>query len=139
MTSESGPPRSGSSLLINLENKLLPDAPLPGAEAGSVRPHAIMISPARKFSCLSMPSAEIWEQSNPGGSPLRSMEPRAGLYFCCAFPIPAGDATLPRPKGVAARSARDRPVVMINRPIKTRRLKKAELADDFFFMVLSEV
>src|SRR5215472_8307338 len=61
------------------------------------------------------------------------MEPRAGLY--CAVPIPAGaDA---RPKGAAARSARDRPVVMINRPIKTRRLKKAELADDFFFMVFN--
>jgi hypothetical protein len=28
---------------------------------------------------------------------------------------------------------------MIKRPIKTRRLKKAELADDFFFMVLEAV
>jgi hypothetical protein len=28
---------------------------------------------------------------------------------------------------------------MMNRPIKTRRLKKAELADDFFFMILLDV
>src|SRR6266481_4731612 len=31
-------------------------------------PHAIMIAPARKFSCLSIPSSLIREQSNPTGT-----------------------------------------------------------------------
>src|SRR4029453_11872265 len=34
----------------------------------SIAPQAIMIAPARKFSCLSMPSPSILEQSNPTGT-----------------------------------------------------------------------
>ena len=46
----------GSNFWINLENALLPDVPPAGAESPS-RPQAFMMSPARKFSCLSMPKA----------------------------------------------------------------------------------
>ncbi|PYK51121.1 MAG: hypothetical protein DME51_04020 [Verrucomicrobia bacterium] len=62
---------------------------------------------------------------------LRSIELVSGEYFCCAFETVL---LAPRPNGLAANSARERPVVMINRPIKTRRLKKADREEDFFFI-----
>lgn len=59
----------------------------------------------------------------------------ARLYFCCAFTKlePDPDDT-PEPN-----SAREMPARIIEAPIKTRRLKKADCEADFFFMVLEEV
>ena len=52
------------------------------------------------------------------------------LCFCCACAEPAVIAeNAPRPA-----SARKTPARTINRPIKTRRLKKADREADFFFM-----
>ena len=53
-----------------------------------------------------------------------------GAFFCCACAMLAVSAeNVPRPA-----SARKTPVKTINRPIKTRRLKKADREADFFFM-----
>ena len=46
---------SGSRVWINLDSVLLPDVPPSGAEPPSARSQAIMMSPARMLSCLSMP------------------------------------------------------------------------------------
>src|SRR5438067_5270802 len=50
------------------------------------------------------------------------------------FVFPAAEAVVPRPNGFAANSARQAPARMTHRPIKTRRLKKADREADFFFM-----
>jgi hypothetical protein len=58
MTFTSPPPMnkgSGSSSLINLETALVSDVCSSGSEPPSERPQAIMIMPARRLSCLSMP------------------------------------------------------------------------------------
>src|SRR6266567_2345890 len=65
-------------------------------------------------------------QSNPGGRPLMLII----LCFGCAFAeLEALAENVPRPA-----SARKTPVRTVNRPIKTRRLKKADREADFFFM-----
>jgi len=52
------------------------------------------------------------------------------LYFCCACAELAVIAeNVPRPA-----SARKIPTRTMSRPIKTRRLKKADCEADFFFM-----
>src|SRR6266516_2162503 len=88
-------------------------------------PQAIMIAPARMFSCLSMPFARIVEQSNPTGT-RRSLELVITLYFCS---VCASAENVPKP-----RSARKTPAKTINTPIKIRRLKQADCETDFFFM-----
>ncbi len=50
-----------------------------------------------------------------------------GAFFCCA-------CATPKPA-----SARKTPARTINRPIKTRRLKKADCEVDFFFIGLIEI
>src|SRR6266481_3331420 len=71
------------------------------------------------------------EQSKPGGSPSMLII----LGFCCNCPAFAGGAL--RPAGFAvANSARDTPVVPMNRATKTRRLKKADFEADFFFILI---
>src|SRR5438445_970653 len=88
-------------------------------------PQAIMIAPARMFSCLSMPSARIWEQSNPLGT-RGSLDVVIMRCFCCACAEKA-----PKPT-----SARKTPARTTNRPIKRRRLKKADCEDFVFFIGL---
>ena len=67
-------------------------------------------------------------QSNPGGRPATLII----LCVCCAFAELAVIAeNVPRPA-----SARKTPVRTMNRPIKTRKLKKADREADFFFMEL---
>ena len=44
-----------------------------------------------------------------------------------------------RGEGVKAASARETPASAMHRPIKTRRLKKADFEADFFFMELVEL
>ena len=57
------------------------------------------------------------------------------LCFCCACAELAVTAeNVPRPA-----SARKTPAKTINRPIKTRRLKKADCDVDFFFMTNDDV
>ena len=52
------------------------------------------------------------------------------VFFCCAFVgLKAFAENVPMPA-----SARKTPVRTTNRPIKTRRLKKADREADFFFM-----
>src|SRR6266446_8170354 len=65
-------------------------------------------------------------QSNPGGRPGMSII----LCFCCAC---AELAVIPENVPTAA-SARRTPAMSMNKPIKTRRLKKADCEADFFFM-----
>src|SRR6266571_2143892 len=85
-----------------------------------------MMAPAPKLSILSMPSALIWEQSNPGGRPGTLII----LCVCCAFAeLAVSPENVPRPI-----RARKTPVRTTNSPIKTRRLKKADREADFFFM-----
>ena len=93
-----------------------------------------MIAPARRFSCLSIPSSWILAQSNPAGTS-GSMGFRTNLYFCCACAENA-----PKPS-----SARKTPARITNRPIKTRTLKNpasprlrragADAEVECFFMV----
>src|SRR4030095_9014225 len=93
-----------------------------------------MIAPARKFSCLSMPSSRILAQSNPAGTS-GSIGLRTNLYFCCACAENA-----PKPS-----SARKTPTRMTNKLIKTRTLKNppsprlgrtgADAEVECFFMV----
>src|SRR6266480_4116333 len=105
------------------------DVAVPGTS-----PQAIMIAPARKFSCLSMPNALILEQSNPTGTS-GSVEWVIILPFVIPFMMPWAAA-----EKVAApelSSARKTPVRTMHRPIKTRGLKKADFEVDFFFMELA--
>src|SRR5882762_3082520 len=98
-----------------------------------------MIAPARRFSCLSMPSCLILEQSNATGTS-GSMEDWVVTLYLNG---PAGalrPAGAPRPAGFAvASSASETPARAINRPTKTRRLKNADCEVDFFFMNCYEV
>ena len=72
------------------------------------------------------------EQSNPGGRRLRSIDLVAVFCFCCAFAELAAFAeNAPKPS-----TAREAPARSMNRPIKTRRLKKADFEVDVFFTVL---
>jgi len=98
------------------------------AEPPCASPQAIMIAPARILSCLSMPSARIWEQSNPLGTK-GSVELMIMCGFCCA----CAEKT-PKPT-----SASKTPARTTNSPIKTRRLKKADCEVDFFFIVEFEL
>jgi hypothetical protein len=87
------------------------------------------MAPARKFSILLMPSWRILEQSKPGGtSGLMCCELVVPLYFCC------DGATFGLDGLAVASKARETPASATNRPIKTRRLKKADCEVDFFFM-----
>src|SRR6476620_829866 len=52
-------------------------------EPPGARPQAIMIAPARKFSCLLIPFSEIVEQSNPTGT-RGSVDVVMILYFWSA-------------------------------------------------------
>jgi hypothetical protein len=72
------------------------------------------------------------EQSNPGGNRLRSIDLVAVFCFCfvCAE-LAAFAENPPKPS-----SARETPARSIDRPIKTRTLKNADLEVDVFFMVL---
>src|SRR5204863_5216107 len=82
------------------------------------------MAPARRFSCRSMPSSRMREQSNRAGT-RGSMEDLAfGFCFCCAWAEKP-----PRPI-----SAKKTPVRTRNRPVKRRRLKKADCEADFFFI-----
>src|SRR6266568_6881322 len=65
-------------------------------------------------------------QSNAGGRPWMLII----LCFCWAFARLAAIAeNVPRPA-----SAKKTPVRTVNKPIKTRKLKKADREADFFFM-----
>ena len=55
--------RGANAFLIASNNALEAEGVPPCAS-----PHAIMIAPARKFSCLSIPSSRTREQSNPTGT-----------------------------------------------------------------------
>jgi hypothetical protein len=70
------------------------------------------------------------EQSNPGGNRLRSIDLVAVFCFVCAE-LAAFAENPPKPS-----SARETPARSIDRPIKTRTLKNADLEVDVFFMVL---
>src|SRR5213593_152523 len=93
-----------------------------------------MIAPARRFSCLSMPSCLILEQSNATGTSGSTEDLVVTPY------LPGDGATTrladaPPTAGFAvASSASETPARAINRPTKTRRLKNADCEVDFFFM-----
>src|SRR6266516_381721 len=90
-----------------------------------------MMAPARRFSCLLMPSALIWAQSNPGGSPAMLII----LCVCCAFAeLAVSPENVPTPI-----KARKTPVKTTNSPIKTRRLKNADCEVDFCFIMEFEL
>ena len=95
-----------------------------------------MIAPARRFSCLSMPSCLILEQSNATGTSGSAEDWVVTLY------LPGDGATTRladalRTAGFAvASNASETPARATNRPIKTRRLKNADCEVDFFFMEL---
>ena len=75
------------------------------------------------------------EQSNPGGRRLRSIDLVEVFCFCCArAELAAFAENVPKPS-----SANKRPAKNTNRPIKTRRLKKADFEVEFFFMVLKGI
>src|SRR5438067_13196729 len=94
-----------------------------------------MIAPARRFSCLSMPSCLILEQSNATGTSGSAEDWVVTLY------LPGDGATTRladalRTAGFAvASNASETPARATNRPIKTRRLKNADCEVDFFFIV----
>src|SRR5256885_6116708 len=95
-----------------------------------------MIAPARRFSCLSMPSCLILEQSNAVGTSGSIEDWVVTLYLKgpAGALVPAG---APRPNGFAvASSASETPARATNRPTKKRRLKNADCEVDFFFMEL---
>ena len=72
------------------------------------------------------------EQSNPGGRRLRSIDLVAVFCFCCVWAELAAIAeNAPKPS-----IARETPARIMNRPIKTRRLKKADFEVELFFMFL---
>ena len=80
------------------------------------------MAPARKFSCLSMPFF-----ANSGT--VKSRRNRVDdLVVLLRFPAGLAE-NVPKPI-----SARKTPARTINRPIKTRRLKKADCEVDFFFI-----
>src|SRR5947209_19117459 len=120
--------RGDNSFWASLENAL-PCEALPPSD----RPQKIIMAPARKFSCLSMPSCLMREQSIAAGTS-GSMELEATPYFCCISASCAADRLFFCPNGLAARSASEMPVIPTNSPIKTRRLKNADREVDFFFM-----
>src|SRR5690348_7063098 len=93
-----------------------------------------MIAPARRFSCLSMPSCLILEQSNAAGMS-GLMEDWVVTLYLFGDGATTRLAGAPRPGGFAvASSASETPARAINRPTKTRRLKNADCEVDFFFM-----
>ena len=94
------------------------------AEPPSASWQKIMMAPARKFSCLSIPIWRIWEQSNPGGTSALMDFSVSSFSSCACAENP------PKPS-----SARKTPVRTKNRPVKTRRLKKADCEADFFFIM----
>src|SRR5206468_4999273 len=93
-----------------------------------------MMAPARMFSCLSMPSSWILEQSNMAGT-RGSMDGLIIEWFCCACAENA-----PKPKSAINTPARQK-----TEASKMRRLKNppspglrragADCEVDFFFMV----
>src|SRR5213080_2006029 len=98
-----------------------------------------MIAPARRFSCLSMPSCLILEQSNATGTSGSIEDWVVTLY------LPGDGATTrlwdaPRTAGLAVANApkasSEIPARATNSPTKTRRLKNADCEVDFFFMEL---
>src|SRR5439155_25504555 len=120
--------RGDNSFWASLENAL-PCEALPPSD----RPQKIIMEPARKFSCLSMPSSLMREQSIAAGTS-GSMALEAMPYFCCISASCAADRLFFCPNGLAARSASEMPVIPTNSPIKTRGLKNADREVDFFFM-----
>src|SRR4030095_1913149 len=94
----------------------------------SIAPQAIMIAPARKFSCLSMPSSAILEQSNPTGT--------RGSWDTVIMLLVILNGAVLAAYASSASSARETPASAMHRPINTRRLKKADFEADFFFMEL---
>ena len=98
-------------------------------EPPAVWPQAIMIAPARKFSCLSIPFSWIVEQSNPTGTS-GSVELVIIWYFPSAFAMFAAGAD----NTPALTNASKAPVATRKMPIKKRGLKKADCEADLFFM-----
>jgi hypothetical protein len=95
-----------------------------------------MMAPARRFSCLSMPSRLTLEQSNATGTS-GSIEDLDVTLYLFGEGATTRLAGAPRPSGFAvASSASETPARAINRPTKTRRLKNADCEVDFFFMEL---
>ena len=90
-----------------------------------------MIAPARKFSILLMPYSSILEQSNPTGT-RGSLEAVIMWFLIFTGALLAANAS-------SAANARVTPASAMHRPIKTRRLKKADFEGDFFFMELVEL
>ena len=114
---------AGNSFWTSLDEGIAGEGEPPVAS-----PQAIMMAsgPESSPSCR-CPSRELWN----------SQIPEEGLWmliilcFCCAFAELALAENVPKPA-----SARKTPARTINRPIKTRRLKKADCEADFFFMEL---
>src|SRR5438874_4566898 len=93
-----------------------------------------MMAPARKFSCLSIPSRLTLEQSNATGTS-GSIEDWVVTLSLFGEGATTRLADAPRPSGFAvASNASETPAKAINRPTKTRRLKNADCEVDFFFM-----
>src|SRR6266496_3986205 len=91
-----------------------------------------MIAPARRFSCLSMPSCLILEQSNATGTSGSMEDLVVTLYLlgdAGALLVALGAANAPKPS-----SASETPARAMNRPTKVRRLKNADCEVEFFFM-----
>src|SRR5689334_9112756 len=93
-----------------------------------------MMAPARMFSCLSMPSSWILEQSNIAGT-RGSVDWLIILWFCCAC---AEDA--PKPRSAIKAAARQKTEATNTRRLKnppSPRLRRAgaDWEVDFFFMV----
>src|SRR3954466_11719272 len=91
-----------------------------------------MIAPARRFSCLSMPSCLTLEQSNTAGTSGSVEDWVAILYLfgdAGALLVALCAANAPKPS-----SASETPARAINRPTKVRRLKNADCETAFFFM-----
>src|SRR5689334_1058517 len=136
--STSVPPKftGATRLCTSLENELeLP--PSSGSPPPSARPQKIMIAPARKFSIRSMPSWRILEQSKPGGTSGLIRWALVVMWYLCAVRAKEEAPTLDPDDFAAANSVkanREMPANATNRPIKTRRLKKADWEVDFFFI-----
>src|ERR1700757_785661 len=96
-----------------------------------------MIAPARRFSCLSIPSCLILEQSNAAGTS-GSMEDLVVTLYLPGDGATTRFAGAVRAAGFAVASApkasSEAPANATNRPTKTRRLKNADCEVDFFFM-----
>src|SRR5437762_5987199 len=86
-----------------------------------------MIAPARRFSCLSMPSCLTFEQSNAAGTS-GSMDDLVVTLYLSGEGATTRLVGAPRPGGFAvASSASDTAASPINSPTKTRRLKNADV------------